>query len=1125
MKPMWFNRRSAQALMTGFCSGAMLLAVLPAGSAVAVDTHAFDPVLSLTGNCAVDPELDPVPDPGLCPIPPGVPGVDHPEAPFSNPRAVATDSYGDIYVAVGSGAAGRIDIFGPTGKFITEVPDKLIPGALAVDSKGNLYVGNNFSTSEEQEEYVRFEPTEYKPAEEKIAYGKAPKLVINCGCTGVGASLDVDRSLSPEDGGRLFLKLGTRSIGVYKRAAEGNELIEKISIPEGSEDLSAFAVDSAHGRLYVADRVHFGPGITETEPAIQAIELEAPHALLFQVKGTAVPSGKFAPESVAADEGSGHFFAYDAPAKKVYEFDEDGKYLSTIEHKFQEVFTSRIGVDNGVNSPNGALNTTERYLFVPSNPTGVGHSFAFGPPNEGPPKVESTSFSKVGEAEAELEAAIEPFGLETHYTFEYLTQQKYEEEGNTFTGAQLAGEGDIAAANSPVDVAAIADGLAPGTRYRFRVFAENELGEAEAVAEFATYPVAQTPPLCPNEALRAGFSALLPDCRSYELVTPANTNGHPIYALPRSAGGLSFPTRAASPAGGAVSFLVEGGAIPGFDGTSGLRGDPYLATRGPEGWRTAAAGPDGTEAFSLQPGSVSADQGYSFWGANGGSKVTAPGQNNFLRRPNGESVPVGGGSLGEDLNAAGEMISENGAHVFFTSSSHLEEAAPPAGTQVLYDRTSDEVTHVISLLPSDETPAAGQAAFYIGASLDGKGVAFRIGGTLYLRYQNEETYELGDGISFAGIAEGGARVFYLQGGKLWRFDATSEERTEFSSGAVTPVNVAADGTVAYFVSQSVLTSEPNPNGQVAKGGQENLYRSEEGAISFLGTVTKRDVEGENLNFPFDGLGIWVYAVQNGRPATDASRTTPDGNTLIFQSRAELAGYDPQGHSEIYRYDFEGNELDCLSCNPTLTPATSDATLQSISQGWGQDNLPLQSFADTRNLRADGQRAFFQSSEALVPSDLDGVQDVYEWEAQGVGSCTQPDGCLYLVSSGTSPGPDYLYAASDSGDDAFILTTDLLLGVQDPDESPSIYDARVGGGFAPPIVDGGECLGEACQPAAVPPPRSPLASSVFEGPGNVVPAKKKKRCRKARRGTKHRCGGHRKHHQKHSKHTKNGRAGR
>jgi hypothetical protein len=517
------------------------------------------------------------------------------------------------------------------------------------------------------------------------------------------------------------------------------------------------------------------------------------------------------------------------------------------------------------------------------------------------------------------------------------------------------------------------------------------------------------------------------------------------------------------------------------------------------------------------PGSTSPDQGYSFWntGANG-SAVIGGKQTYYVSYPDGHSALIGRGSLGTDPRGAGKLISENGGHVIFISGENgpaiqLEPNAPPSGTKALYDRTSDEVTHVVSLLPGDETPVAGEDATYAGASLDGMGVAFKIGNKLYLRYNNEETDELGEGVTFAGIAEGGNRAFYLEGGKLWRFDALNEERTEFSSVPVTPVNVSADGTTAYFVSQSVLTGEPNPNGAVAKGGEENLYRSEEGAISFLATVTERDVEGaSNGNEVVGGLGLWTEVVGPGKFAADPSRTTPDGDALLFESRAALDGYDPEGSAEVYRYDFSGNELDCLSCNPTLGPASSEASLQSISAGQG-DPEPLNSFAYVANLRPDGDRAFFQSTEALVPGDVDGHQDVYEWEAKGTGSGKREGGCAYLTPSGHALRTDYLYAASDSGDDVFFRTSDILLP-RDAEETPSIYDARVGGGFPepkPPI-----CESEGCRPGVSPAPVSPnLASRASGPPGNVSPGCPKGK-HKVKRHGKTVCGKKKKHHKKH-----------
>jgi hypothetical protein len=1077
---MRLNWISIRQLATAVMATALLgLAAGATGASGATPTHVFDATLSLTGGCTTSP-IDPVADPG-CPDP-----ALHPPKSFTTPTGVAVDLYGNIYVAncdpaVGDGSEGRIDIFRPDGSFITELLDPFGPISIAVDSKGVLYVNNrNGDNGEAGQGLVRYEPTTYDGGDGEIEYGPPIVIVEYASFTPLAVNFDNDH---------LFAHFGLQGVAEFASAEDDNELIDPDAADVSQNGIGeGLALDAAHNRIYATDYWNSGSKTT-----IRIFELAAPHNPLGTIAASATPLGKFVgPLGLAVDEGTGHVFVFDKEGAKVYEFTATGEYVSTIEHSFQTYF-SGIAVDNGPFSPNGALNPTGRYLFVASHPTGIGHVFAFEPVQvQCAPTVPEIGFDNVSETDAELRATINPCNAPTAYTFEYTTEQRFQEEG--FANASVAGSGQLAESNSASWVLAGASGLLPDTEYRFRLTASNAVGVEQKEGQFRTYP-SYPRTGCPNEAFREGQAAALPDCRAYELVTPPDTNAH----APRGVGSLlgltgpEFPTREVSPAGDRLSFQVGGGAIPGSEATGSIANDPYLSVRGDGGWTTSYAGPTPREAPSPYPGSTSPDQGYLLW------EYAAEGH---VRYPDGHSTFVGRGSLGVEPQAVGQLISEGGGHIIFSTggnksipANQLEPDAAPTGTGAVYDRTADEVTHVISLLPGDVPLGADESAEYAGASLDGRGVAFSVKtnspGTrgLYLRVDDSATFKIGgDEVTFEGIAEGGNQIFYLKEGQLLRFDAATGETTPFTpaGSAAVPVNVSADGSSAYFVSTGDLVDTPNPNGAAPQAGQQNLYLSEEGAISFVGTVTKQDVEGVAPE-PRHGLGLWFPAETLG---SDPSRTTPDGRVLLFEARANLAGFDTGGHSQVYRYDSPANELSCLSCVPTGGAASGDATLQAEEGGAQQ---PYSAYHYVANLRADGRRAFFQSPDPLVVGDTDGLQDVYEWEAAGVGSCGRPAGCVQLISSGRSGRIDYLFAVSDSGDDVFFRTSDLLLG-SDQGETPSIYDARVGGGFASAAVSG-ECLGEACQPVARPP--QPPAQ-LLSGAGNVRPGAKAARCPKGKK---------------------------
>ena len=1094
------------------CLTAALVVTAPAAFAAETQTHVFDATLSLTANCQTS-GTDPVADPS-CPAGP-------PDGALEFPLGVATDTYGDIYYfgLPKGGEPNRIYVFDSSGHFLTEVPAYAAienVGAVTIDAGGNLYVATTNGL------YV-LKPSAYDPEAGEVAYADPP-TVVPIGPLHV-TSVSVEQTT-----GRVFAlgraaQVEIAELGSY---AEGNPVLRTFdaSVIEGFPE--NIAVDAKDGLIYAS-----GDATASASSSVISV-FDREGNLLKTMTGVKTAQGfhefiaPFGQVGVAVDESTGHLFVSDVvnnPNPSVYELSAAGEPVSTIAHSFAGTDGSNgIVIDNGIHSPSSSMNPESplaeeenpngSYLFQPSG-EGTGHLFAFRPkliPK--PPLIAGEGVAGVSETEAVLEAKVNPEGLPTKYHFEYVDAATFERDveesgvGHGFDHATSAGAGTLATGNDAVSVSLPLSSLQPGTSYRFRLLAANACegvaapectSEGEAVG-FATYPaLAPAPGPCHNGALRIGPSVALPDCRAYELVTPANTNGHAPQA-PASTVGPPFATPPVSAQGEAVGFLVVGGAIPGYPGAGAGNGDPYVATRAAGGWQTASVGPSGALSTNPGPGGFSPDLRYVAWwsGPEDAGSLALTEYTSYIHYPDGSEHLVGEGSLASDPKAQALFIGAGASHIVFYTGSprgdktpQLEPDAPPSGTVAIYDRTPDGVTHVVSLLPGDVTPAAGEGAAYLGVSADGSAVAFGVGlaSPLYLRLDDSETLQAaGPGATFEGLSANGRYAFYLSGGDLYRYNTQGEVATRITeSGDVTVVNVPSQGTSAYFVSPSRLgeVGEANPNGAKAVAGEANLYRWDGAAIHFIATLTDRDMKGEQVVFgggTRGALGSWASNLAHeGETARDPSRATPDGEAIVFESGADLAGYRSGGSAEIYRYDAAEGTLACLSCNPTQAAPVGNANLQSIFAS----GAPTGPHSQIPNLSASGRRVFFESPDPLVAADVDGVLDVYEWETNGEGSCATPGGCVSLVSSGQSAHDSYLYGVSESGRDVFIDTTDLLVP-QDPDETPSIYDARVEGGFPPPAARAAECLGEACQPAAVALNDLTPASLVFSGSGNVIP---------------------------------------
>jgi hypothetical protein len=387
-----------------------------------------------------------------------------------------------------------------------------------------------------------------------------------------------------------------------------------------------------------------------------------------------------------------------------------------------------------------------------------------------------------------------------------------------------------------------------------------------------------------------------------------------------------------------------------------------------------------------------------------------------------------------------------------------------------------------------------------------------------------------------GLAADAAHLYWSVNGEtpinpgndLYRYEPDGETLTDLTSlpggnGAEVQgvLGASADGSRVYFAANGDLDgggpaeagdckTSPAHGSMNSLVGQCNLYLWQEGT----GTSLVARIEGRDaVDWAATTLAVFGGFV----PKT--SFTSADGKTLLFRSREKLTDYDNEGVSELYRFHFGDAGLQCVSCRPGGEAPSGGPSLGSVV-------FPqLEPFAGaqfaSRNLSADGKRAFFETTEALVPADTNGqlecplsgtssqhysaCTDVYEWEAPETGQCKESGpaysalngGCLYLISTGKSKFPSLFADASETGEDVFFFTRDRLVG-QDEDELQDVYDARVDGGLAsqhPVFAVPCESV-EAChEPAQTPPLEENAATQTFVGPANPASKHKKQKVKK------------------------------
>jgi hypothetical protein len=298
------------------------------------------------------------------------------------------------------------------------------------------------------------------------------------------------------------------------------------------------------------------------------------------------------------------------------------------------------------------------------------------------------------------------------------------------------------------------------------------------------------------------------------------------------------------------------------------------------------------------------------------------------------------------------------------------------------------------------------------------------------------------------------------------------------------VAVSDDFSHVYFESASQLVPGSGEEGRL------NIYSLSGGTLHFVATP---GAEGE-------GCECAIGYDNGGRSALSAT-----GNVLLFTAPSDplltaQAGLPPEALPEkctnsvgnqrpcnqLYRYDDSTGSLECVSC---LANGTTTFRI-----GGQATPVPNGLFG----VSADGSTVAFVTPQPLVPADINGTADVYEWR----------NGARHLITDGVTRAPVGVSAPAVNAIDAD--GSDILFTADEPgltgfetDGLANLYDARIDGGFIPPGPVA-HCSEESCQGALGEAPLLQRAGTLdFRGAGNVA-GKKAGRCAKGKVRRHGRC---------------------
>ncbi len=943
------------------------------------------------------------------------------------------------------------------------------PEAIAVDGAGDVYV-----IEAQNHRVQKFDPTAGAGEEAAflLAFGEAG---TGPGQLGGESFAYLSRIAADPTTDTVFVGEGERIQsfnpgGSFKEEIKGGCLAGK--------KVRTLAV-GPEGDLYVA---------FEGEAEVRKLKASGPSAECLESSFTPEDAAE-RPKALALD-ASGDLYvvlgANSGEPKRVQEYDAAGKCLTCgtggeeeeVEVEGVRKTEHKPGFDRSPDTQlegvaaSSACGADDAYLaHFKASPPEQSYLRSFGaPPDPGlcpqpvvPPQINAQYALSAETSSAELGADVNPkFWDDTTYHLEYGTAPCATGGCTSTTApvtltAQVTG---IPLATEPVFLS----GLTPGTTYHYRFVSQSSGGgpvygvdpdgpegpreatfEEGLEASFTTFRTPGVEPCPANEAFRSGPSALLPDCRAYELVSPLDKEGADVFAFGSAKTLLPAVVSQSSLDGGKLAY----GSYRAFGGAASAPWtSQYVAARhAGEAWVSHAISPprekgliEATRQARAEFKAFSPDlcQG---WVEGFAEPPLAPGAPagivDLYRRsddecggPAYEPLNTAEVPAGLDLELQGHSADEE--ETIFVASRALAVGGT-AGKIQLYGAKSGE-ERFLCILPGD-TPYPGsctagwspkvdsftgqEAQLANALSADGRRVYWTAlsesssnQGKIYLRENpfGEGSECGGEGSpctlevskaaeteagttrsQFWAASRDGSKAIFQTGGKLYEY-RRADESTHLIAGEVLGVaGVSEDGSRIYLASREAK-GVANAEGKTAVGGQANLYFWEAGAgFRFIGALVSEDLG----TLPLVLVSPIAASLQFHN-----SQVSPDGQALAFPSYTPLTGYDNtdrnsgEADSEVFLYDARGNggagKLVCASCNPSgARPAGREFLLEGQKAGpWTAARIPVSEnvLYAARVLSEDGSRLFFESFDALSLRDTNGRKDVYQWEAAGSGGC-------------------------------------------------------------------------------------------------------------------------------------------